>query len=690
MLKHSPGAQSVSLEFSEIESLDPILPLLVQFYNLKELLLFGNRLETLPKDLSRLKNLEKLDISNNLIDKIDSIIPGLRSLPKLNELHVTLQNHQDETLIISKLPQLYNLNGNILQQNLNFSGSDPYFEQISEEYDAEEEKEMGRTLLACESSGFFGEEASLSQEFLEKIAILYDEIRSIWSKEDKTKDEILDADFQEGLKVIMGELSEVLKKGHEDFVVNVYSMKAKYELALICQEKISDLVVKKQDKIGQKLLEVQTILTSVFREIIKNLLGMQPKLYKKLKNMKAEVEIAQNESAEVLEAADQLQRESQRHKQEKSRLIEQFHIEREEYLAEIESLQEENKKYLDTIIRHSKSYADSLISSRSLDSKEDGEEEKKQFNNTSASAKTSGKVLSLRQTKEVIDEIYSSKIKFDERCTDGKLPRETMEQHMYNYLNKKYGLKNLVVDWASSILASVKRYAGEDTDVSVFGQILRNECDEEFRFVLIQVKKTAAELLRMNLKNKFPLKSSADIGEMVIEKCGGFLNEDEWNEIVRFMYNDTDAEFIIQQLYNFRQKDESLSDRQNVKGKISREEAIILREKEKSLKNRLQYSEFVNFLLEFQFKEHEKYLKNFVRAFKKSDTNADGVVNEREFKKLIISLGLGFEEGDSNRLLQIIDPFDNQQITFSECVALFASELIPAENIPIMQKISQE
>lgn len=54
---------------------------------------------------------------------------------------------------------------------------------------------------------------------------------------------------------------------------------------------------------------------------------------------------------------------------------------------------------------------------------------------------------------------------------------------MYTFLNQKYGLKNLIIEWATSIINSVKKYAGEDNDVDVFGKILKNECDEEFRFV---------------------------------------------------------------------------------------------------------------------------------------------------------------------------------------------------------------
>ena len=58
-----------------------------------------------------------------------------------------------------------------------------------------------------------------------------------------------------------------------------------------------------------------------------------------------------------------------------------------------------------------------------------------------------------------------------------------MEQHMYTFLNQKYGLKNLIIEWATALINGIRKYANEDNDIAVFGKILRNESDEEFRFV---------------------------------------------------------------------------------------------------------------------------------------------------------------------------------------------------------------
>jgi hypothetical protein len=54
---------------------------------------------------------------------------------------------------------------------------------------------------------------------------------------------------------------------------------------------------------------------------------------------------------------------------------------------------------------------------------------------------------------------------------------------MYTYLNQKYGLKSLIVEWAAAMINGVKRHVRSDHEVTLFAKILKNECDEEFRFI---------------------------------------------------------------------------------------------------------------------------------------------------------------------------------------------------------------
>lgn len=162
LLKTNPKTQSINLEFCEIESLDPLLPLLAQFTELQELLLFGNRLESLPKSLGQLKKLEKLDISNNMIESIEKIIPTLKSLPALADLHITLQHEDEEQLILDSLPNLERLNGAEIENEKDEKDSQPLIQ-----------------VEMSESIDFGSDDVNLKQEDLEKVAIMYDEIRNL-------------------------------------------------------------------------------------------------------------------------------------------------------------------------------------------------------------------------------------------------------------------------------------------------------------------------------------------------------------------------------------------------------------------------------------------------------------------------------------------------------------------------------
>ena len=47
------------------------------------------------------------------------------------------------------------------------------------------------------------------------------------------------------------------------------------------------------------------------------------------------------------------------------------------------------------------------------------------------------KVLPLKVVKETIETIYASKEKYDAKCKEQRMPRETLEQHMYSFLNQR-------------------------------------------------------------------------------------------------------------------------------------------------------------------------------------------------------------------------------------------------------------
>ncbi len=265
--------------------------------------------------------------------------------------------------------------------------------------------------------------------------------------------------------------------------------------------------------------------------------------------------------------------------------------------------------------------------------------------------------------------MYAQKQKYDEKCAESRLPRETMEQYMYTYLNQRYGLKNLIIEWAAAIITGIKRYSVDDSDVALFGKILRNECDEDFRFVHNEVKSAMTDILKDRLKRKYKHKSEGEIANMMAAVQNGDIEEWQWKEIVRKMYNEEHFAILEQRI-----KDK-ISERNPAVGRgdrkrLTREELLALQSQKEQA---IGFIDFQKIVLDFQLATHEKYIKKFVSLFKKLDTDTNGVLSEEEFKQLLAMMHVAQAEDEVERLLQIVDPYNNQQATFSECLALLSS-----------------
>ena len=345
------------------------------------------------------------------------------------------------------------------------------------------------------------------------------------------------------------------------------------------------------------------------------------------------------------------------------------------------------------------------------------------------------KILSIKNTKDIIQEIYNNKSIYDQKCYENKIPRETLEQYMYTYLNQKYGLKNLIIEWASSIINAIKMYSSEDCDINLFGKILRNEQEEDSRLVIDNLKNNVSELLEYYLSNKNPFKSKTEIKKLLKNKKEGLLLEENWKGIINYIYSEEDADIIQNKIINYiKKKNEKniipltiysqtgvgpsdifnltsgnsnnnilqnlstfnynsnnnnlnnsnsmnylLSYHSNNK-KLSREEIYNITKLGEEMN--ISYKDFLRLLCIYQIKNRDKYLKNFVKLFRKYDNDLDGILNEDEFSNLIRDIPYCKNNEDEYifKFLSIIDPFNNKKITFSECVSILSMEIIDNNN----------
>lgn len=529
-------------------------------------------------------------------------------------------------------------------------------------------------------------EPPLDEKVFKAIQPLYDSILQLdeedYSGKIKNKKIIFPAACQD----VAAELAKNFSTSSKAEKISKGTLELFYRCFDLIEERIE--VVTMDQKIQEILKPIFAGLKSGFEDIVTtertNFSKEKQELTEKIEIMKKDIEEADKEISQLLVAAEELEKEAKDAEKAKQQLSEQYEKEKERLVEEVGWLRAEMERSKNKVRQYELLTNKKLSgtptqatptspNSRSGSGKISPRGLKTQQNKPAL--QTQKPPLTLRQIKEIIDEIYASKLKFDQKCKENHLPRETMEQHLYTYLNQKYGLKNLILEWASVIIKGVKRFSSVDNEVNVFGKIFRNEIDEEFRFVAKQLKDTVFELLKVYLKGKYPLKVDSEISKFLSQKAEGYLNEEEWVDIVKYMYNKEDSVNVIIKVKNTIAK-ESAEDMNNSQDNEMNNSSGNLKEKVPSPQNdnRVRYKSFVETLLSYQLKTHEMFLEQFVRLFRQYDLDRNGILNELEFQNLLLAINQNRTEEEIAEILNQVDPFNNHSITFSECV-IFLSGL---------------
>ena len=329
-------------------------------------------------------------------------------------------------------------------------------------------------------------------------------------------------------------------------------------------------------------------------------------------------------------------------------------------------------------------------------------------------------IISLKTLKDLINEIYISKENYDIKCEQYKLPKETLEEHMYTFLNKKYGLKNLIIDWAKNIISGIKYYSKKDSIVLLFGKIMRNEQEEKARFIIQKVTESIEELLLYYIKRQNPLKLVDEIERIFQQKKNSELFEEEWKGIIYTIYEKEEAEEIEKKIENFINKENEkrkmemlqkykrsrLRHQSNLNNitsnnsyyfntinsvnNIVNNKSVNYMNSNLNLNNSLNnsymntlgnvntklsrvekynifylneernilYKNFMKIILDNHIRFRDKQLKNFVELFRSVDTNRDGIINEEEFSELIQKMKIFKEEEVENIIFQYLEKLD--------------------------------
>ena len=709
--------------------------------NITKLILNNCNLTFFPKELLNLNNLSTLDICNNKFEDFDSLIQDLTKLNKLTDLLIDLENQSQVLQVLTNMPKLLTLNEK--QTKSSFSIVDVDYKDI--------------------------EDISLSNNL-----DYYNEI--VRYLNDKDKNNSFAKQFQMKINEEGDKINNFLDKNIPNYIYANVTLKSQIELQKCLSEKFLEDIDKKRKKIGNYIFK---IIFQTSDKLVNLINHLYPKILEKTENLRNELENAKKAAKELSDY------ELTYNNLKNNKLILETNL--DVLKKKVDKLENENKfitekltktprtnyinyetinKYYSYTINHvnrtlnkmnteSNTKTNKSINNQQFNTFDPNNSDNKnqinsyinnnfssyinnnmtknnmnfnqQINNISK-LKTNKSPLSIKVAKDIINEIYNCKENYDRICFENKLPKETMEHYIYIFFYNKYGLKNLVIDWASGLINAVKIYSKTDCDINLFGKILKNEQEEGSRLVLVKLKESIASLLEYFYKLKNEYKSQEEVIKEMKNKKKGLLYEEEWKEIIQYIYNEEDAQIIENKILVFikEQNDKifsiienaedinnerfvtyqnnytnfntssDIANRENFAKKLKMNLVnLFLTDKKKATREVLNnisklkeeanipYFDFIQLVCENQIENREKYLKKFVQLFKKFDTDEDGILNEEQFLEMIKSIPYCLSNLDYyiEILLNKIDPFNHRRFIFSDCVNAFSTEIADDYNI---------
>ena len=645
-----------------------------------------NNLTVLPENLKLLKSLISLDIRKNSFKDINAIIEYISQYKYLTDLKIDFTSSSQVQTLLNKIPNLLFINS---------KSTEEYINPI----------DVQKDLL----------DAIAIEKKLNEFNDLFVIFQNNFQNENK---EELSKDLHERFQNLINDEANKINENNNGKNLPNYSLAnniIKSEVNLISffinsffeHSELLNMENAKKD-IAKKINDILNLLFGTLIKIIEEL-NTKIENTKKLKNKKIELLLEYLNDNSIKNENNKMNNINEEY----TNLKKLYKKEKELYNLKIEKLQKENKQITDSLIKKGIDLSSSLnnlnLNNSNISQKTNDNNKNEIGIDATFLGLAGAKILTIKQMHDFINELYESKMEYDKVCSENHLKKESMEHYMYKFLNNKYGLKNLVIEWSSSIITGIKMYSSSDSDINLFSKILKNKIEEGQKLVVLKLKSTIKELYDMYIKNKSrlnPNKGRNKLNEAEIENILNsfneniLLNEDEWKNIIRSIYNEEEYKILIKYIINKISDKNEIEKKNYINNLMSKKKSQVTRDdlefaNRKKFPFKINYKEFVNILTGYQITYREKYLSNLHKLFVKCDEESVGVLNEKGFKKLLNSIDFVQKQGRDymKKLLNKIDPHSYNNITFTEIVDLFSREMVINEDgltMNILDKLGLE
>ena len=649
-------------------------------------------LTELPKELLDYKEtLEILDISNNNFTDLNSVAEILSQFEKLTNLNIDLENENDASLILQSLKYLKVLNGqatdeeeeennnnennnnenNINENNINEENDEPLRQsELNQNAQSDNENENKNNENQIEIPEV--QDASLQSE-INNFNEIVSNIKKYYENQPDEVNEFSDY-FQDILKVKIDYINDMINKSTPKYLyaLNVYQSKLDIysflnqkvhsilkELSTLNKFNNSNLILDSLEKIEEFRSESEKNINSIVNKMNKGITELSTnrkndniELSKQIKNLTNELNKLKKKNKEFEISTKTLQNEN-KSLNEKNRL-----------------LKKDNDKLSGNLFRK----ANRMIRTETNGNRESNNEFSPNSQNSIFDLKslfenphekitllsTNTRILGKSTLIEMINDIYKTKIISDKKNMQNKIPKYTMEQHLFNYLKSKYGLKKLIVEWSINILNGIKLYSKENGEICLFGLLLRNELDENYSIqILHKIKETIKKLIKEIVNNN--KKYEQIINESI------YMDETLWKTIANILYKDEpkSIEQLIQKIEDF------------IESKIENVEILM------QIGKKILLSDFLNLIIMFNLNIRKNYLANLVEIFREVDEGRYGIITGEGFVEIIQRTNLYNQddiESKVQKLLELVDENEYDHIRFTDVVDAFDKEIVEDEN----------